>query len=295
MLSLSRARDCFLRACRLDVEVRKPGNVSVDSPGHGMNADLFIASSAAAAGPLFAAGTRVGERIERAVAASWTAAGCNTNLGIVLLCAPIAAALERPGAQASAASLRNATTEVLADLDVADARSAFQAIVRANPGGLGSAPEQDVRQLPSENLRSAMARSAERDSIAAQYANGFAELFEVGLPGLSHGFALIGGAKTDSPDAATIDQVHRVFLNFVAHCADSHIVRKHGDAVAHIVMSAAQAWSSQAHPGADPAWADWDESLKASAINPGTSADLTVATLFVAGVLDAARRTWHGS
>jgi triphosphoribosyl-dephospho-CoA synthase len=60
-------------------------------------------------------------------------------------------------------------------------------------------------------------------------------------------------------------------------------------------MSAAQGWRSIAHPGADPAWADWDESLKSSAINPGTSADLTVATLFVAGVLDAARRAWHGS
>jgi triphosphoribosyl-dephospho-CoA synthase len=293
--TLSRARSAFLRACRLDVEVRKPGNVSAVSPGHGMNAGLFIASAQAAAGPLFAAGTRVGERIERAVAASWAAAGCNTNLGIVLLCAPIAAALERPGALASAAALRGAITEVLTELDLADAHCAFRAIVRANPGGLGSAPEQDVRQLPSEDLRSAMARSAGRDTIALQYANGFAELFEVGLPELAAGWSPMDGAQSDSVDAATVDQVQRVFLGFVAHRADSHIVRKHGDAVAHIVMSAAQGWRSLAHPGADPAWADWDESLKAGAINPGTSADLTVATLFMAGLLDPARRTWHGS
>jgi triphosphoribosyl-dephospho-CoA synthase len=291
----SRARSAFLRACRLDVEVRKPGNVSVASPGHGMNAGLFIASSAAAAGPLFAAGARVGERIERAVAASWAAAGCNTNLGIVLLCAPIALAIERPGVLASAAALRSAINEVLGELDLEDARCAFRAIVRANPGGLGSAPEQDVRELPSEDLRSAMARSAERDSIAAQYANGFAGLFDVGLPVLKAGWSLMDGAQSDSVDAATRDQVQRVFLGFVAHRADSHIVRKHGDAVAHIVMSAAQGWRSRAHPGADPAWADWDESLKSSAINPGTSADLTVATLFVAGLLDAGQQAWHGS
>jgi triphosphoribosyl-dephospho-CoA synthase len=47
----------------------------------------------------------------------------------------------------------------------------------------------------------------------------------------------------------------------------------------------------------------WDAGLKARGINPGTSADLTVATLFVAGCLDPARTgvaatrgcDWHGS
>ena len=88
------ARACFLRACELDVAVRKPGNVSLASPGHGMHAAMFIASAEAAAGPLFEPGARVGERIEAAVAATWAVAGCNTNLGILLLCAPIAKAVE---------------------------------------------------------------------------------------------------------------------------------------------------------------------------------------------------------
>nr|MDP9125878.1 triphosphoribosyl-dephospho-CoA synthase [Pseudomonadota bacterium] len=38
----------------------------------------------------------------------------------------------------------------------------------------------------------------------------------------------------------------------------------------------------------DPAWAAWDESLKARGLNPGTSADLCVATALVAR-LEAAR------
>ena len=157
---------CFLRACELDVAVRKPGNVSLASPGHGMQAAMFIASAQAAAGPLFEAGARVGERIEAAVSATWAVAGCNTNLGILLLCAPIAKAVEmRPDAREPAA-LQAAINAVLADLDVKDAAAAYRAIARANPGGLGSAPSQDVQQPPSVDLRAAMALAAPRDSIA---------------------------------------------------------------------------------------------------------------------------------
>src|SRR5688572_29427757 len=86
------ARDCFLRACELDVTVRKPGNVSVASTGHRMHAEQFITNARAAAAGLFERGAPVGERIERAVSATWAAVGCNTNLGITLLIAPLAAA-----------------------------------------------------------------------------------------------------------------------------------------------------------------------------------------------------------
>jgi triphosphoribosyl-dephospho-CoA synthase len=75
-------------------------------------------------------------------------------------------------------------------------------------------------------------------------------------------------------------------------------------------MRAAQGWQVRAAGGerldADPAYAAWDRELKARGLNPGTSADLTVATLFVAGLLAAtpagAERwssesvgRWHGS
>ena len=53
------ARACFLRACELDVAVRKPGNVSRASPGHGMRAELFIASAQATAEALFEPGARL--------------------------------------------------------------------------------------------------------------------------------------------------------------------------------------------------------------------------------------------
>lgn len=286
------ARACFLRACWLDVAVRKPGNVSRASAGHRMHAEMFEASAQAAVEPLFERGSRVGERIERAMVATWQAVGCNTNLGILLLAAPVAAAVECDGACSSAASLRAAIAGVLSSLDIDDARAAYRAIARAHPGGLGSAPSQDVHDEPTIGLREAMALAAARDSIARQYASGFAEVFDVGLAGLSRGFVLMEGRAGEAPSPQTIQSVQGVFLGLMGVIPDSHIVRKHGEAVAHTVMSAAQAWREVAAPGREAAWAAWDESLKAQGINPGSSADLTVATLLLAGLLGPA---WHGT
>jgi triphosphoribosyl-dephospho-CoA synthase len=283
-----RARACFLRACELDVAVRKPGNVSRASPGHGMRAEMFIASAQAAAEELFRPGLRVGERIEAAVDATWAVACCNTNLGIVLLCAPIAAAVERHPEAATAGALKLAIDEVLADLDLADAQAAFRAIARAHPGGLGTAPSQDVHLPPSVDLRAAMALAAPRDRIARLYRDGYADLFDVGNAALGTGFSLMSTAATASPDCGTVAAVQRLYLSLLSCFADSHIVRNHGDAVAHIVMTAAQAWQWRACRGgevdADPEFAAWDESLKAHRINPGTTADLTVAALLIAGL-----------
>jgi triphosphoribosyl-dephospho-CoA synthase len=305
---LERGRAAFLWACGLDVAVRKPGNVSIASPGHAMQAAQFLASARAAADPLFAGGRPVGERIEAAVAATRAAVGCNTNLGIVLLCAPLAAALERlpddPPDAASAdrpaagecepAALRAAVRGVLADLDVDDARAAYRAIALANPGGLGRAPSQDVAAPPDVDLRAAMALAAGRDSIARQFAADYADIFDDGLAALGAAQGRLAGA------------VQVLFLSFLAGWPDSHIVRKLGADVAQTVTAAAAAWRKRlfvGDPGAGEAaaFARWDEDLKAAGINPGTSADLTVCTLFVAalsrpGVIGMAPdENWHGS
>jgi triphosphoribosyl-dephospho-CoA synthase len=282
LFASARVRDAFARACELDVAVRKPGNVSIASPGHRMHAAQFMASAAAAAGPLFERGARVGERIEQAVAASIAVVGCNTNLGIVLLIAPLAAAAERRGALDSARALRDALEGVLGALDTIDASAAYRAIQQANPGGLGRAPRADVRSAPQIGLRAAMALAADRDLIARQYANGFADVFDALARDVPSGLVL---AEAGAPD------VLRVFLGCLSRHPDSHIVRKHGEAVAHSVMAAAQRWVVHPAPDQAPDFAAWDEALKADGINPGTSADLTVATLWLAGV----RTAWHGS
>ena len=288
------ARTCFLAACTLDVAVRKPGNVSRASPGHGMHAELFLASAQAAAVPMFQPGARVGPRIEAAMQATWAVAGCNTNLGILLLCAPVAMAAERAGALASAAQLGGCIEAVLSELDLEDARATYRAIQRANPGGLGSAPQQDVQHAPSLALRAAMALAAGRDSIARHYAQGYTGLLARASELVDAGFTPTAVREADIA-AQTAALVQRTFLELLSANADSHIVRKHGERVAHTVMRAAQVWRSRDWPAECAEFAAWDESLKARRINPGTSADLTVATLFLAGLLSPAGRTWHGS
>ena len=292
------ARAAFVRACTLDVMVRKPGNVSVASPGHGMQAQQFIDSARAASQPLCEPGARVGARIEGAVRASWAAAGCNTNLGIVLLCAPLAAAFEQV-VTGHAGSLHAALAHTLQTLDAQDAAAAFRAIAHANPGGLGDAPQQDVREAPTIGLREAMGLAAHRDLIARQYQQGFDDLWRIGLAPVPSSFPLMAEGNTADARGA----VQSVYLAWLAAVPDSHIVRKHGEAVAHSVMSAAQGWqrSAAAHAGHlddDQAFIAWDETLKSQRINPGTTADLTVATLLLHGLQALLQQTepaWHGT
>jgi triphosphoribosyl-dephospho-CoA synthase len=269
-------RRAFLWACGLDVQARKPGNVSSASAGHRMQAGQFIESAAASAEPLCRPAASVGERIESAVRATRAIVQCNTNLGIVLLCAPIAAAWERR----RRGGLRRALVEVLAELDAADARAAYRAIACARPAGLGSAPAQDVGDVPTLGLRDAMALAADRDRIAWQYAHGFGDVFDPGVTAFEQAQRGIA-----DPGAAPVAAMQRVFLEFLATWPDSHIARKHGAALAHSVMVQAGPWLARARGGevldADPAFAAWDESLKRQGLNPGTSADLCVATALV--------------
>ena len=170
------AKAAWWFACALDVAVRKPGNVSVHSEGHRMQASQFLESAAAAADPICAQGSPVGARIQGAVAATWTAVDCNTNLGIVLLCAPLLAAAEHlpgPATRQSwrqrLAHLRAATAQQLAQLTRDDATAAFAAIAQAQPAGLGRVAQADVHAPAQVTLLQAMALAAGRDRIAHQY------------------------------------------------------------------------------------------------------------------------------
>jgi triphosphoribosyl-dephospho-CoA synthase len=261
----------FKWACLTELDAPKPGNVHVFAEGHRMTVDEFMRSADAAAVPLAAQGAPVGLRIHGAVTATFAAVGTNTNVGIILLCAPLAAAAER-----DAENLRSALHQVLQDLDVEDADLAFRSIVRAAPAGLGHSTRHDVFNPATVSLLDAMFEAANRDMVARQYATGFADIFELGLPM----FQSVRG-RTGQCKWATL----ATFLAFLSAFPDSHITRKLGPETASCVQRAALQFAAMLQTAEQPeqilpALLTWDAALKAKFINPGTSADLTVATLF---------------
>ena len=268
--------EAFRNACFAELQALKPGNVHVYAAGHRMTVAEFERSAEAAAPWIALRGARVGLRILKAVEATQEAAGTNTNLGIVLLAAPLAAA-----AESAAGDFRAGLARVLDGLDIEDADLAFAAIRRANPAGLGEAAAHDVRAPARVTLLDAMREAAARDRIARQYATAYEDVFGIGLETLAAAEARLG------PGSWATASVH---LAYLAAFPDSHIARKYGPALAQDVMERARAVAARLAPGpeAEAELLAFDAALKQEGLNPGTTADLTVATLFAAGLRHAA-------
>ena len=249
----------FVAACRDEIEAPKPGNVHIFADGHGMTVEDFLQSAEAAAPALCDAGAPVGLRIFAAIEATFAAVKKNTNLGIILLCAPLAAAAQKGGL------LRESLKETLLGLTREDACLAFKAILRANPAGLGCASRYDVRDPASATLLEAMREASLRDKVAYQYSSNYEDVFDTGLTILRA--VIAKGWQAPWPQTS-------VYLAFLARFPDSHIVRKNGEEAAKPAEHLEDLL-------------DFDKRLKKQGLNPGTSADLTVASLF-------AERLTHG-
>jgi triphosphoribosyl-dephospho-CoA synthase len=261
-----------------ELQAIKPGNVHVFADGHGMTVHDFIKSADVTAELISQAGLTVGERILQAVKATQSAVGMNTNLGLILLCAPLIHAALSPVTELN---LAQNLSRVLEELSVEDGVLAAQAILLAKPAGLGSANKHDVQAQIKVNLKQMMVAAADRDCIAWQYAHDYETIFNEALPCfLAAKQAWQDRAKVDSEAWAATS----VYLAFLARHPDSHIVRKHGLHIAQAVCSEAQAiqadYAKTGHPKLmQTPLLRWDAALKQRNINPGTSADLTVATL----------------
>jgi len=271
MLAREAIAAAYENACRMEIEALKPGNVHLFAAGHNMTADAFLVSARVSSVAISESGWPVGRRILEAVRATREAVGTNTNLGIILLAAPLASAAERQG------ELRANLLDVLAGLTLEDAGAAFAAIVLASPGGLGEAEAQDVRQAPTAGLIEAMRLAARRDRIARQYATGFEDIFETGLPALDG--SLARGEQGMWPTV-------RLYMTFLASFPDSHVARKHGEETAGRLMAEARIMRAsldgvESESERIGLLTDFDRELKRRGLNPGTSADLTVACLLV--------------
>ncbi len=261
-------------ACLLEASAPKPGNVSPFASFRDTTYEDFLASAAAIGPALAAAGERsLGATIRTAIEATARWAPANTNLGLVLLLAPLARAALRPGDQ----PLRAQLAATLADTTVADARDAYVAIRSVAPGGLGRASDQDVAGTPTATLRDAMALARYRDAIAREYASDFETTFEIGAPGLRRAL---------SDGLVWREAVVEVYLALLATSPDTHIARKLGTDAAVTVQRRARAVLTaggvRTMAGRD-ATAALDRELRdeANTLNPGATADLTGAAIYV--------------
>ncbi|OIQ52414.1 triphosphoribosyl-dephospho-CoA synthase [Pseudodesulfovibrio hydrargyri] len=260
-------------ACIFEVLAEKPGNVTRTRDCSGLRLEHFLVS-AAAIGPAFssASAASVGEMIRDGADHTKTLAGVNTNVGILLMLAPLAKAAALGGSSELRASLRR----VLAGLTVEDSRLAFASIVKAAPHGMDTVEEGDIRDTEvTITLREAMGLARDRDTLAAQYVTDFELVFE-GRAGL----------KRLLDEGASLSQaVIQTYLTILASVPDTDIARKTDtDTARSISAQAAEAlglggvFSEQGRRAVER----FDRLTRDEKrlYNPGTTADIMAGALF---------------
>lgn len=262
----------YRSACMAELQALKPGNVHVFADGHGMTIHDFIQSADATADVIARRDLSLGERVLYAVEANHKMVGQNTNLGMLLLCAPlIHSAIYIDATTAFDVGL----ARTLAELTTQDAQLVAKAIILANPAGLGRVGRYDVHETPQVTLLEMMQVAKNNDRIAWQYANDFEDVLGFGVDRYHKAIS-----KWQNAAWATT----ALYLGFLSKLADTHVIRKHGHAVAEEILNEALQmellhWQADNPKLVQKRLLDWDTSLKMRGINPGTSADLTVATL----------------
>lgn len=262
-------------ACILEVTARKAGGVHRFADFADLDYLDFLFSASAIAEPLDRASRDgIGRAVLSAVEATRRIVATNSNLGIILLLAPMAAVpLDE--------NLPDGLARAIAETTIDDSRLVYEAIRLANPGGMGQVREQDISREPTVTLREAMILAADRDLIARQYANGFEEVLTLGLTALKRRIL------KHQPLENAIIGAH---LEILANCPDTLIARKTD-------WERAREASRLAFDVLDSGWPDggegWtrfralDQWLRSDGhrLNPGATADLTAAVLF-AGLRD---------
>lgn len=264
-------QQAYLKACALDVESFKPGNVSVYSSGHGMCADDFYRSAKVSAPFVCDPSLSLGRRIYLAVEATHREVGCNTNLGIVLLATPLIKAVQ----DFSIHSVRERLRYVLIGSTREDAVWVYRAIRLANPGGLGRVEAEDIHRPPSVTLFEAMQLAKDYDRIAFNYAFSYRDIYELAIPSYYDAVS-----RWEDERLATV----MIFVALLRRIPDTHVGRKFGQRYTGMIqnrMTQLTRALSQATAMEQvlPQIREVDAEFKQVGINPGTTADLTVATL----------------
>ena len=267
-------------ACLLEVSASKPGNVHRGADFEDVGMVDFLVSGVALGHAIDVGDRSFGATVLDAVDRTKIVAGTNTNLGIVLLLVPLAGLytnwIRDPAQSEFNPSGMSRWLQSLTPQDCADV---FQAINNANPGGLGSSDQMDVRHGVSADgcLLEAMRLAKDRDRIAAEYTDGFRLAFDRVSP------LIVSVRDRFETLSQAIVFAH---VSLMAEFPDSLIARKCGEEIA--LQSSVQARRAVDALDESPeqfwsAASDLDFWLRSDGHrrNPGTTADLIAAGLFI--------------
>ncbi|QSW98901.1 triphosphoribosyl-dephospho-CoA synthase [Haloterrigena alkaliphila] len=257
----------------------KPGNVDRHRDLEDLRFEHFLAGAVGAREGLELAGdgAAVGAAFERAVAGMAEQGGGNTQFGSLLLLVPLVRAAREELAQPTVEAVCEDTT-------VADAADFYRAFDRVDVF-VGDPPADmeplDVRRgsdaVPALEdrgltLLDVMERSVPGDDVAREWVTGF-----------ERSFAAAERLADADPDAPVTKRTAAVFLSLLADRPDTLVATRSGEAVAREVSDRAAELLERDALETDPdAVETFADDLVARGVNPGTTADVTAAGLFIA-------------
>lgn len=296
---------CLQLAILLEVSTHKPGNVNFVVGFEGTRVEHFLASAVAAA-PSFEEAARrgidvangtldikkvgVGQLIRECVADidAWQKGG-NTLIGTVMLFIPIAVAAgmtpfkpNKNYAEIDLVALKKNIKLVTEATTPQDAVAVFESIGIAKPSGLNGAPDLDVNNVKSKErlikenvtLYQVFKIAASYDDVCSEFVNNYPITFDMAFPYLME--QLLSKGMTTA--------IVNTFLKILAEHPDTFIARKVGiENAQKISLDAKKILQEKgvATPKGKELTAMLDKKLRESGnnYNPGTTADITAATI----------------
>ncbi len=262
----------------------KPGNVHRTRDFDDMEFEDFVISGIVIGDTIREACTDVdvenpqlGKYILQAVAETDRWIKNNTNLGIVMMTTPIAVAA---AISDSFDDIRENIKLVMGNTSVDDACDLYDAINIADAGGMGDQDEYDVASDNAKNelrqnnqtMYDVLKISAPWDMLAREMTGDMPAVFEIGYPKYHE----LRQSKSQN-DACVL-----TFLTILSHVPDTLISRKYGsDEAMKISLMTRDLLNIKDEPDFKDRLKEFDDYLFKNKYNPGTTADLTAASIFV--------------
>lgn len=224
---------------------------------------------------------RLGEIIKEAVLETDKWIGNNTNLGIVLMLTPLSASAAMSH---NLNELRNNVGRIMEATTSEDALNFYDAINIADAGGMGEQEELDVADAEAKekiieeniNMYKVLQMSSKWDSLSYELTNRMPITFGIGFPTF----------RATKMEYGVINKATvQTFLTILSKKPDTLISRKYGDDMAKLVSADADSILQSGgilNPQGELLLREFDKQLLRNKLNPGTTADITAASIMVA-------------